>query len=84
MVVGTNRKAGDIIVNICRTKELTNFRSKNQGIQEGMEVPKEMSLEDALEYISDDELVEVTPKSIRIRKAALSESDRKRQARASD
>jgi GTP-binding protein len=84
MVVGTNRKAGDIIVNICRTKELTNFRSKNQGIQEGMEVPKEMSLEDALEYISDDELVEVTPKSIRIRKAALSESDRKRQARASE
>lgn len=84
MVVGTNRKAGDIIVNICRTKELTNFRSKNQGIQEGMEVPKEMSLEDALEYISDEELVEITPKSIRIRKAALSESDRKRQARASD
>jgi GTP-binding protein len=84
MVVGTNRKAGDIIVNICRTKELTNFRSKNQGIQEGMEVPKEMSLEDALEYISDEELVEITPKSIRIRKAALSESDRKRQARASE
>jgi len=84
MVVGTNRKAGDIIVNICRTKELTNFRSKNQGIQEGMEVPKEMSLEDALEYISDEELVEITPKSIRIRKAALSESDRKRQARSTE
>ncbi len=84
MVVGTNRKAGDIIVNICRTKELTNFRSKNQGIQEGLEVPKEMSLEDALEYISDDELVEITPKNIRIRKAALKESDRKRVARSNE
>lgn len=84
MVVGMNRKAGDIIVNICRTKELTNFRSKNQGIQEGMEVPKEMSLEDALEYISDEELVEVTPKNIRIRKVALKESDRKRLARAAE
>jgi GTP-binding protein len=78
MVVGQNAKALDIPVNICKTKELTNFRSKNMGVQEHLEVPKEMSLEDALEYIGDDELVEITPKSIRIRKMFLTDADRKR------
>ena len=78
MVIGQNAKADDILVNICRTKELTNFRTKNFGIQETLDVPKEMGLEDALDYIGDDELVEVTPKNIRIRKAFLKESDRKK------
>ncbi|MCX6788903.1 MAG: translational GTPase TypA [Candidatus Jorgensenbacteria bacterium] len=78
MVIGQNAKADDILLNICKTKELTNFRTKNFGIQETLDVPKEMGLEDALDYIADDELVEVTPKTIRIRKTFLRESDRKK------
>lgn len=76
MVVGENSKAGDIMVNICKTKELTNFRTKNFGVQEQLEVPKVMGLEEALDYIADDELVEATPQNIRIRKAILSEHER--------
>lgn len=78
MVVGQNAKADDLTVNICKTKELTNFRSKNMGVQEYLEVPRQMGLEDALDYIGDDELVEITPQTIRIRKAILKEGDRKR------
>jgi GTP-binding protein len=78
MVVGQNAKAGDISVHVCRTRQLTNFRAKNEGLGEQMEVPVEMTLEDALNYISDDELVEVTPKNIRIRKKFLNENERKR------
>ncbi len=78
MVVGENAKEGDVPVHVCRAKELTNFRSKNMGITEHLETPLHLTLEDALDYISDDELVEITPKSVRIRKAFLSEHDRKR------
>lgn len=81
MVVGQNAKANDIPVNICKTKELTNFRTKNFGIQETLAVPRLMGLEDALDYIGEDELVEVTPKSIRIRKRYLTENIRKRAER---
>ncbi len=81
MVVGQNAKAGDIPVNVCKTKELSNMRSKNQGIQETLDVPRTLSLEDALDYIGDDELVEITPKNIRIRKMYLTELDRKRSQR---
>lgn len=82
MVIGQNAKAGDILVNICKAKELTNFRTKNFGVQEGLEVPRTMGLEDSLDYISDDELVEATPKTIRIRKAVLSENDRRKVERS--
>ncbi len=78
MVVGQNAKADDIMVNICKTKELTNFRTKNFGVQEQLEVPRQMTLEEALDYINDDELVEATPKNIRVRKAILSENERKK------
>ena len=78
MVVGQNAKAGDVIVNVVKTKELTNFRTKNFGIQETLDVPKEMSLEDALDYISDDELVEITPQNIRIRKVILDKVEERR------
>lgn len=81
MVVGENAKAEDIIVNVCKTKELTNFRTKDVGVKEQLDVPREMGLEDALEYIGDDELVEVTPKSIRIRKKLLTDNDRKKAKR---
>ncbi len=76
MVIGEAGKDDDLEVNICKAKELTNFRTKNFGVQESLDVPREMGLEHALDYIGDTELVEVTPKNIRIRKMLLRESDR--------
>ena len=81
MVVGQNAKAGDIPVNVCKQRELTNFRAKNEGLQDQLEVPLTLTLEDALSYIGDDEMVEVTPKSVRIRKILLTEIERKRTRR---
>lgn len=71
MVVGQNAKDMDLRVHVGREKQLTNFRAKNEGIGAFLEKPHEMTLEDALEYIAEDELVEVTPKNIRIRKMDL-------------
>lgn len=81
MVVGQNAKPEDPSVNICKEKKLSNMRSKGDGVAEALDVPREMGLENALEYIGDDELVEVTPKNIRIRKAFLSAILRKRSER---
>ncbi|MBI3685155.1 translational GTPase TypA [Candidatus Azambacteria bacterium] len=81
MVVGQNAKAEDILVNVCKTKELSNMRSKGTGTHEALDVPRAMTLEDSLDYIGDDELVEVTPKNIRIRKIFLTDNDRKRAKR---
>jgi GTP-binding protein len=78
MVVGENARPEDIRVHVCRARELTNFRAKNEGLQDQLETPIRMTLEGALDYIGDDELVEVTPESIRIRKLYLNENDRKR------
>lgn len=71
MVVGKNAKDMDLVVNVCREKQLSNMRAKGDGGMEFLDVARTMSLEDSLEYISDDEIVEVTPKSIRIRKIDL-------------
>jgi len=57
------------------------FRSRNEGIPERLETPLNLSLEEALDYISEDELVEVTPKSVRIRKKFLTENERKKSKR---
>ncbi|MFA5129194.1 MAG: translational GTPase TypA [Patescibacteria group bacterium] len=81
-VVGQNARSGDIRVNVCKAKELSNMRSKGDGSAEHFNAPKTMYLEDALEYIGDDELVEVTPKNTRIRKIHLDEITAKRMARA--
>ena len=81
MVVGENSRAEDVLVNVCRTRELTNFRAKNEGLQDQLETPLKLTLEDALDYIGEDELVETTPENIRIRKAYLTENDRKRSKR---
>ncbi|MCR4322602.1 MAG: translational GTPase TypA [Candidatus Azambacteria bacterium] len=78
MIVGENAKAEDLTVNVCKAKELTNFRTTIVGVGEHMDVPHIMGLEDALDYISDDELVEITPKNIRLRKKLLTEADRRR------
>lgn len=79
-VVGQNARTGDINVNVCKTKKLSNMRSKGDGSAEHFNAPRLMDLEDALEYIGDDELVEVTPKSVRIRKRVLDELQEKRRA----
>jgi GTP-binding protein len=80
-VVGQNSRSGDIRVNVCKAKELSNMRSKGDGSAEHFNAPKTMDLEDALEYIGDDELVEVTPKNVRTRKVYLDELTAKRMAR---
>ena len=81
-IVGQNAKAMDIRVNVCKEKQLSNMRSKGVGGMEFLKVPRTLSLEDSLEYIGDDELVEVTPKSIRMRKVYLTEIDEKRANRS--
>jgi GTP-binding protein len=80
-VVGENCRAGDLVVNVVRGKQLTNVRASGKDDNAKVRPVREMSLEACLEYIEDDELVEVTPKNIRIRKTLLSENDRKREAR---
>lgn len=81
MVVGENAKEGDVMVHVAREKHLSNFRAKNEGLADQIDTPLNLSLEDALDYIADDELVEVTPMNIRIRKQYLTENDRKRAGR---
>ncbi len=83
-VVGQSTRPGDIRVNVCKAKQLTNMRSKGDGSAEHFNTPKEMDLEDALEYIADDELVEVTPENIRIRKLFLTELAAKQHKQALD
>ncbi|MDO8429178.1 MAG: translational GTPase TypA [Candidatus Daviesbacteria bacterium] len=70
-VVGQNSRPDDISVNVCKEKQQSNMRSKGEGVAEHFNTPKIMGLEEALEYIDDTELVEVTPKNIRIRKIAF-------------
>jgi len=77
-VVGQNSRAEDISVNVCKEKKLSNMRSKGDGGAEHFNTPKDMSLEEAIDYIDDSELVEVTPISIRIRKAILDEVEARR------
>ncbi|HET9458784.1 MAG TPA: translational GTPase TypA [Sphingomicrobium sp.] len=81
MVIGENAKPQDLEVNPLKSKQLTNFRAsgKDEGIR--LTPPKRMSLEQAIAYIQDDELVEVTPKHVRIRKRFLDPHERKRQSR---
>ena len=71
MIIGEGNKAQDIAVNICKTKKLTNMRSSTADVMVTLQAHKELSLEDCMEYIGDDELLEVTPESIRMRKVNL-------------
>ena len=81
-IVGINSKDNDLTVNALRGKQLTNFRASGKDDDEGLIPPIKMSLEQALEFIEDDELVEVTPVAIRLRKKLRTEVDRKRASRA--
>jgi GTP-binding protein len=80
-IVGEHCRENDLPVNICREKKLTNIRSSTAEIKTVLKPPRIFSLEAALEYIEDDELVEITPKSIRLRKIYLKESERKKYER---
>ncbi|MBN1790370.1 MAG: translational GTPase TypA [Bacteroidales bacterium] len=77
-VVGEHCRAGDIVVNVTRSKKLTNMRASGSDEKVKLTPPVRFSLEEALEYIQEDEYVEITPNSMRIRKILLSEHDRKR------
>ncbi len=80
MIVGESAKEGDMVVNIAKTKNLGNQRSSNADKAIQLTPPVTFTLEEALEFIEDDELMEVTPKSIRLRKRLLSATDRKKAA----
>ncbi len=77
-VIGQNLRNDDLIINVCKTKNLTNMRSKGDGVSIYFKTPKEMGLEDSLEFIADDELVEVTPQNVRIRKMILDQVEARR------
>src|SRR5581483_8018318 len=79
-IVGEHCRDNDLPVNVCREKKLTNIRNANAEKGIILKPPRQMTLEQALEYIEDDELVEVTPGAIRLRKILLKEADRKKQA----
>jgi GTP-binding protein len=81
MLVGENSRPGDMDVNPTREKKLTNMRSKSSDENIQLEPPRELTLEGALEYIEEDELIEVTPRSIRLRKRFLNANDRKKLSR---
>ncbi|MBD3296539.1 MAG: translational GTPase TypA, partial [Candidatus Omnitrophica bacterium] len=80
MVIGVNNKGMDIVVNAMKGKKLTNMRASGADDAIQLIPPREMTLEFALEFIEDDELVEITPKKIRIRKLYLNENERKRKS----
>jgi GTP-binding protein len=81
MIVGENSRPGDMDVNPTKEKKLTNMRTTGTDENIRLEPPRELTLEGALEYIEDDELIEVTPRSIRLRKRLLAQSDRKKISR---
>jgi GTP-binding protein len=76
MVVGMNRRPGDLAVNVAKQKQKTNIRSSTSDFTITLTPPRTLSLEESLDFIQDDELVEVTPSSLRLRKRVLNANDR--------
>ena len=81
-IVGEHSRENDLSVNVVRAKQLTNFRESNKEATVALRAPRRLTLEAALEYVESDELVEITPQSVRLRKRLLNESDRRRIERA--
>jgi len=81
MIVGANSRPGDLDINVCKNKKLTNVRASGSDDNIVLVPPKRLTLEEALEYIADDELLEVTPKNLRLRKRHLDPHLRKREAK---
>ncbi len=84
MIVGQNPRPTDLTVNICRAKKLTNMRSSNADISVRLTPPVLLSLEQALDFLADDELLEVTPKALRLRKRFLSQDERAKAKKRAD
>jgi len=82
-VVGQSAKAEDVVINVCKRKQLTNFRAAGSDDAIRLTTPSIMSMEQALEFIADDELLEITPKSLRLRKRELSHEQRLRKQKKS-
>ncbi|GAP14666.1 GTP-binding protein TypA/BipA [Longilinea arvoryzae] len=81
MVVGETSRPTDLIVNVCKKKHLTNMRSSNKDIEIRLTPPRVLSLDEAMEFLADDELLEVTPQNFRIRKRILNTEERGKQAK---
>ncbi|MBS0586242.1 MAG: translational GTPase TypA [Verrucomicrobia bacterium] len=81
MIVGESSRAGDLVINVTKEKHLTNVRASGTDENVILTPPRKQTLETAIDFIQDDELIEITPKTIRIRKTYLSETDRKRGGR---
>ena len=79
MIVGRHPREEDIAINVCKEKKLTNMRSSTADITKRLSPPVKMSLEEAIDFLSEDELLEATPKNFRLRKRLLSATDRHRQ-----
>jgi GTP-binding protein len=77
-LMGEHIKPGDLVVNLCTAKQMTNFRAAGKDDNTVLAPPRQFSLEEAMEYIQEDEYVEVTPENIRLRKVYLDENERKR------
>ncbi len=83
MIIGIHTRDNDLVVNPIKGKQLTNVRASGTDEAVRLITPIALTLESAIEFIADDELVEITPKKIRLRKRHLKENDRKRAAKAS-
>jgi GTP-binding protein len=81
MVIGEHQRPGDLTVNVCKKKHLTNMRSSNRDIEVRLSPPRQMSLDESIEYLGEDELMEVTPLSYRIRKRILDSEERGKQTK---
>ena len=81
MIVGEHVREKDLVVNLAREKQLNNIRSSTKESFTKLLATRDFGLEDALEYVAEDELIEVTPKHIRMRKCYLKEKERKRESR---
>ncbi|MDR1192877.1 MAG: translational GTPase TypA [Peptococcaceae bacterium] len=82
MIVGENSREQDLAVNVCKEKQMSNMRSSTKEETVKLKAPRNLSLEQSIEYIADDELVEVTPKSIRLRKLTLQKNEREKYEKA--
>jgi predicted membrane GTPase involved in stress response len=82
MIVGENSRADDLDVNAVKEKHLTNIRSSNSDVYERLQPHRKLTLDQALEFVRDDECVEVTPETVRLRKVSLGKTDRLKAARA--
>jgi GTP-binding protein len=81
--VGQHIRGEDLVINVCKTKNLTGHRAVPRGIAESLPDPREMSLDERIEYLGPDDLLEVTPASLRIRKSELRHDIRKKRIKKS-